>query len=95
MDYQVLRLSIAKEQMHIPPHWSQPPEVVKNAYIRNWSVFSYNWVVSALCPQQLLMSSLKQLSLAKIWFLCDVLEQGRILSDEEANFFINGGKLWM
>jgi hypothetical protein len=38
MDYQVLRLSIAAEQMYIPPYWSWPPEIVKNVYIRNWSL---------------------------------------------------------
>jgi hypothetical protein len=69
--------------------------VVKNAYICNWSVFSCNRAVSALSPWRLLTSSLKQLLLAKIWFLRDVLERGRVLSDEEANFFINGGGLWL
>jgi hypothetical protein len=48
-----------------------------------------------LSPWRLLTSSLKQLLLAKIWFLRDVLERGRVLSDEEANFFINGGGLWL
>jgi hypothetical protein len=41
------------------------------------------------------LESLKQLSLVEIWLLRDVLEWGKVLSDEEANFFINGGGLWL
>jgi hypothetical protein len=79
LEYHVLRLSIATEQMDLSPIWLNMPEYVLAEYNHNWDIFNQNRAISA----QLLHTPLLQLSLMELWLLCDVLEHGRIVSTAE------------
>jgi hypothetical protein len=96
LEYHVLRLAIADEQLELPPKWLTRAEYVLNAYRRNWAVFSNSHVVSALAPRRLVSSSLAQMSVAELWYLRDILERGRTVSEDEVNAFVaeQGLMLW-
>jgi hypothetical protein len=92
----VLRLAIVDEQMHVPPRWSSAAELIVSAYHRTWAIFNTNRAISALIPPTILTSSMAQLTVPKLWFLRDVLEQGAIMNDKDAVSFTdgNGVVLW-
>jgi hypothetical protein len=90
LEYHVLRLAVVDEQLEIPPKWLSRAKYILNAYCRKWNVFTSSHVVSALVPRRLVSSSLAQMSLAKLWFLRDILEHGRKVSEDEANAFTRG-----
>jgi hypothetical protein len=90
LEYHVLCLAIVDEQMHVPPRWLSATELIVTAYHRTWAVFSTNRAISTFAPPTILMSSMAQLTVPKLWFLRDVLEQGAIVNDEYAASFTNG-----
>jgi hypothetical protein len=96
MEYHVLCLAIVDEQMHMPPRWLSTAELIVTTYHRTWVVFSTNRAVSAFALPTILTSSMAQLTVPELWFLCDVLERGAIVNDEDAASFTdgNGIVLW-
>jgi hypothetical protein len=93
LEYHVLRLAIADEQMMIESKWVTKAEYMMDVYRRNWEAFKQNRFVSMFAPRYLLTSSLAKLTLMELWFLRDILERGCVMGEEEFKTVKEGNAL--